>query len=94
MLGPLPEAADVYRERSPYFHADRIVDPLIIFQGEEDEVVPKNQSDKIVASLRARGVPHQYHVYQGEGHGFRKPETIEDYLDKTLAFLMQHVVYV
>ena len=55
--------------------------------------MPKAQSDTIVAALRARGVPHEYHVYEGEGHGWRKPETIEAYYKAALAFLMQYVVY-
>ncbi len=93
LLGPLPEAADVYRERSPIFHADKINDPVIVFQGADDRVVPKNQSDSIVASLRARGVPYEYHVYEGEGHGFRKPETIEAYYKTVMKFLIQHVIY-
>jgi dipeptidyl aminopeptidase/acylaminoacyl peptidase len=93
LLGALPEAADVYRARSPIFHADKIVDPLIVFQGEDDKVVPKSQSDAIVASLRARGVPHEYHVYPGEGHGWRKPETIEHYYNTVIRFLRQYVIY-
>jgi dipeptidyl aminopeptidase/acylaminoacyl peptidase len=93
LLGPLPQASDLYRERSPYFHANKIIDPIIVFQGEDDEVVPRNQSDSIVASLRARNVPHEYHVYAGEGHGWRKPETIEDYYTKVVKFLQQYVVF-
>lgn len=93
LLGPLPEAAEIWRARSPIFHADRISDPLILFQGEDDDVVPRNQSDEIVAALRARGVPHEYHVYSGEGHGWRKPQTIEDYYHKIERFLTQTVIY-
>ena len=93
LLGALPEAAPLYRERSPLFHAERIVDPVIVFQGEDDNVVPRSQSDSIVEILKARGVPHEYHVYPGEGHGFRKPETIEAYLKATLKFLERYVIY-
>ncbi len=93
MLGPLPQAAAVYRERSPIFHAHRIIDPMAVFQGEDDQVVPRAQSDTIVESLRTRGVPHIYHVYPGEGHGWRKPETIEHYYNSVLAFLAQYVLY-
>ncbi len=93
LLGALPQAAAVYRERSPLFHAERIADPVAVFQGEDDKVVPRSQSDKIVESLRARGVPHLYHVYAGEGHGWRKPETIEHYYTAALAFLKQRVIY-
>lgn len=93
LLGPLPESADIWRERSPIFHAERINDPLILFQGDDDKVVPRNQSDQIVAVLRRRGIPHEYHVYSGEGHGWRKPETIEDYYHKIERFLLQMVIY-
>lgn len=93
LLGELPEAADLYRERSPVFHADRIVDPIIVFQGTDDVVVPQDQSDSIVASLQRRGIPHEYHLFEGEGHGWRMPETITSYYDKIDRFLLQHVIY-
>jgi dipeptidyl aminopeptidase/acylaminoacyl peptidase len=93
LLGPLPEAADLYRQRSPIFHADRIQDPVIVFQGEDDQVVPRAQSDEIVASLERRGVPHEYHLYPGEGHGFRKTETIEHYYNAVDRFLKQYVIF-
>ena len=93
MLGPLPEASDVYRDRSPIFSADQIVDPIAVFQGEIDRVVPKEQSETIVASLRRRGIPHEYHVYEGEGHGWRKRETIEAFYQAVERFLKQYVIY-
>ena len=60
-----------------------------LFQGEDDDVVPRAQSDTIVNSLRRRGVPHEYHVYAGEGHGWRKSETIEHFYTTIDAFLRQ-----
>ncbi len=93
LLGELPEAAALYRERSPIFHADKIVDPLIVFQGTDDVVVPQDQSDSIVASLKRRGIPHEYHLFAGEGHGWRKAETIETYYNRIERFLLQHVIY-
>lgn len=93
LLGPLPEAAAVYRERSPIFFADRIKDPLAVFQGEEDVVVPRAQSDELVEALRKRGVPHEYHLYPGEGHGFRKSETIEHFYKTVEKFLRQYVIF-
>ncbi|MBE0408487.1 MAG: prolyl oligopeptidase family serine peptidase, partial [Anaerolineales bacterium] len=91
--GPLPDAAKIYHARSPIFHADKIQDPIIIFQGEEDRVVPKEQSESIVASLRQRGIPHEYHLYAGEGHGFRKVETIQHFYDAVDKFLKQYVIF-
>jgi dipeptidyl aminopeptidase/acylaminoacyl peptidase len=93
MIGPLPEAAHLYRERSPIFFADRIQAPLAIFQGDEDRVVPRQQSDELAKILQRRGIPHVYHVYAGEGHGFRKPETIQHYYQTVAAFLRQYVIF-
>lgn len=93
LLGPLPQASDIYRERSPIFHAHKIEDPMIVFQGTDDPVVPQNQSDDIVASLKRRGIPHEYHLFEGEGHGWRKPETIKTFYNKIERFLLQYVIY-
>lgn len=93
LLGPLPEAAAVYHERSPIFFIDRIQDPLAIFQGDVDNVVPRSQSDDVVAALQRGGVPHIYHVYSGEGHGFRKSESIEHMYTAIDKFLRQYVIY-
>ena len=92
MLGPFPEAAQVYRERSPIFFVDQIQDPIAVFQGEDDIVVPRRHSDEVVKSLQRRGVPYIYHLYPGEGHGFSKPETIEHYYTEVEKFLNQYVI--
>jgi len=93
LLGVLPEASTVYRERSPIYFVDRIRDALAIFQGEDDTVVPRAQSEAVVESLRRRGVPHVYHLYAGEGHGFRKSETIEHFYKTVEAFLKEYVLF-
>jgi dipeptidyl aminopeptidase/acylaminoacyl peptidase len=93
MIGPLPEARALYHERSPIFFAERITDPVAIFQGDVDPVVPRAQSDTIVEVLRRRGVPHEYHVYEGEGHGWRKSETVAAYYRAADAFLKQHLLF-
>ncbi len=93
MVGPLPEATERYHAWSPVFHAAKIQDALYIFQGKDDVVVPPSQAEEIVAALRSNGVPHKYKVYEGEGHGFRKAETIADYLKETERFLVQNVIF-
>lgn len=93
LVGPLPQAAVRYREWSPIFHADRIRDPIAIFQGAEDKVVPPAQAESLVAVLKANKVPHIYRLYEGEGHGWRKAETIEAYYRDVIAFLRDHVLF-
>src|SRR5690606_23337509 len=87
LVGPLPEAEDVYIQRSPLTHAERIDVPVLLLQGEEDRVVPPSQSEAIRDALAARGIPHEYALYPGEGHGFRRAETIVASLETELQFL-------
>jgi dipeptidyl aminopeptidase/acylaminoacyl peptidase len=89
LVGPWPAARDVYEERSPIHHVDGFDRPLIVFQGLDDMVVPPNQSEMIVAALRAKGVECEYHAYEGEGHGFRKAENIRDSLRSELEFFQR-----
>jgi dipeptidyl aminopeptidase/acylaminoacyl peptidase len=89
LVGPYPQARDVYVERSPIHHVERFTRPLIVLQGAEDEVVPPNQSEMIVDALRARGTPVAYLLFEGEQHGFRRAENIRRALDAELSFYAQ-----
>ena len=93
LVGVLPQAAALYQAWSPVFHASLIRDALAVFQGSIDRVVPPSQSEEIVAHLRQNGVAHIYRLYEGEGHGFRKSETILDYLQQVERFLIQNVIF-
>ncbi|MHA1305269.1 MAG: prolyl oligopeptidase family serine peptidase, partial [Candidatus Heimdallarchaeaceae archaeon] len=93
IIGPLPEATQEYKERSPIYHAENIKHPLLVLQGSEDKVVPKEQSDVIVEAVRKNGVKVEYKIYEGEGHGFRKRENISDSYSRILKFLKQNIVY-
>ncbi len=92
MVGPLPDAADCYRQRSPLTHAERITAPLLVLQGSADVVVPKPQADALVGRVERAGGTVEYHVYEGEGHGWSRPEVVEDELERTSAFLRRHVL--
>jgi dipeptidyl aminopeptidase/acylaminoacyl peptidase len=70
----VPEQEAELRARSPITMVDRIRTPLLVAQGANDVRVPQEQSDRIVASLRERGVPVEYLLAHDEGHGFENEE--------------------
>lgn len=86
LIGPYPERADLYRERSPINHTRRMRSPVILFQGLEDEIVPPNQAETMVAALERNGVPCAYLAFEGEQHGFRRAETNIRCLEAELYF--------
>ncbi|CAH0160346.1 Dipeptidyl aminopeptidase BIII [Microbacterium oxydans] len=87
LVGPLPEAEALYIERSPLTNVARIDVPVLLLQGADDRVVPPAQSEAVRDALAARGIDHEYALYPGEGHGFRREETIVDALERELRFL-------
>lgn len=86
LVGPYPERADLYKARSPINHLDGFTRPLIILQGLDDRIVPPNQSDMIVDALGERGITVEYLTFEGEGHGFRRPENRIRSLEAELDF--------
>jgi dipeptidyl aminopeptidase/acylaminoacyl peptidase len=86
LIGPYPEARELYRQRSPIHSADKLAVPVIFFQGAEDEVVPPNQAERMVDALRAKQVAVAYFLFEGEQHGFRRAENIKRALDAELYF--------
>lgn len=86
LIGPLPEREVLYIERSPVHHIDRLSCPVIFFQGADDKTVPPNQAETMVAAMKARRLPVAYYLFGGEGHGFRKAETLRRALELELDF--------
>ena len=86
LVAPLEGRASLYEERSPIAQVDRIDCPVIFFQGLEDKVVPPNQARLMAASLARRGLEAPLHEFPGEGHGFRRQDTIHRVLELELAF--------
>ncbi|MDT7807275.1 MAG: hypothetical protein QOJ70_1088 [Acidobacteriota bacterium] len=86
LIGPYPERADLYRERSSINFTDRLSCPVIFFQGLEDKIVPPNQAELMVEALRRKKLPVAYVAFEGEQHGFRKGENIKRALDGELYF--------
>lgn len=86
MIGPYPEKADLYKERSPLTHAEKLSTPLIIFQGTEDPIVPPSQSEMFRDVCIRKGITHKYFAFEGESHGFVKAESLITSLEENLKF--------
>jgi len=86
LIGPLPEADDLYTERAPVGHVNDLTCPVLLLQGLDDPIVPPSQSEAIAADLAAHGIRHAYIAFAGESHGFRKAESVIASLEAELAF--------
>ena len=89
LIGPWPEAEDLYRERSPINHVEMLSTPMLVLQGAEDVIVPPAQAELMVGALRAKGLPYAYLLFEGEQHGFRKADTIRRAAEAELSFYAQ-----
>lgn len=91
MVGHPETDADLLREISPVFHADRIQAPLLVAQGANDPRVKQAESDQIVAALKERGIDVPYIVKDNEGHGFHNEENKLDLYRAMERFLAEHL---
>lgn len=89
LVGPYTEVPGRYAERSPVEQADRITAPFLLLQGLDDAVCPPAQCERFLARLAGRPVPHAYIAFEGEGHGFRRAETMVRALEAELSLYAQ-----
>jgi dipeptidyl aminopeptidase/acylaminoacyl peptidase len=86
LVGPYPQARALYEARSPAHHLEGLSCPVILFQGDQDKIVPASQAELMVAALKAKGLPVAYVVFAGEQHGFRQAANIRAQVDGEFTF--------
>ncbi|MGM9348526.1 prolyl oligopeptidase family serine peptidase [Streptomyces salinarius] len=89
LIGPYAEVPDRYTERSPAEHAESVTAPFLLLQGLDDVICPPVQCERFLARMAGRGVPHAYLTFEGEGHGFRRAETMVRALEAELSLYAQ-----
>lgn len=89
LVGPLAEVPARYQERSPLDHVERIAAPFLLLQGLDDVICPPAQAERFLARMAGRGVPHASITFEGEGHGFRRAETMIRALEAELSLYAQ-----
>lgn len=91
LIGRWPEQRQLYENRSPLLHANKIQCPVIFFQGLQDKVVPPEQTEQMANALRENGIPVELHIFEQEGHGFRDSAVKIKVLETTEQFFRRHL---
>lgn len=87
MGGSPAQIPNVYRERSPINMADRIRSPVLLLQGDQDKIVPPEQSESVYKAIQKDGGGKaKYILFEGEGHGFRMAANIKRALEEEEAW--------
>eukprot|EP00293_Proteomonas_sulcata_P014464 CAMPEP_0184308296 /NCGR_PEP_ID=MMETSP1049-20130417/16785_1 /TAXON_ID=77928 /ORGANISM="Proteomonas sulcata, Strain CCMP704" /LENGTH=283 /DNA_ID=CAMNT_0026620949 /DNA_START=182 /DNA_END=1033 /DNA_ORIENTATION=- len=89
-VGNVEEDDELNRALSPFYHASKIVKPLLIAQGANDPRVKKAESDQMVEAMHKVGTPVDYVLYPDEGHGFARPCNRVDFYFRAEKFLEKH----
>ncbi|MGA4864531.1 prolyl oligopeptidase family serine peptidase [Streptomyces lavendulocolor] len=89
LIGPPEDLPGRYRERAPLNQVERITAPFLLLQGLDDVICRPEQSERFLAAMAGRGIPHAYIAFEGEGHGFRRADTVVRALEAELALYLQ-----
>ncbi len=91
LLGGFPSKnIELAKSASPVHYITAKTPPFLIVHGDKDLMVPLQQSQELVDALKKAGVPVEFHVIVGGGHGkpgFDTPEVtgwLNDFFDKYL----------
>ncbi|HZH99196.1 MAG TPA: alpha/beta hydrolase [Fimbriimonadaceae bacterium] len=81
---------EFFKQASPLHHVASDSPPFLVVHGDVDDIVPVEQSDALVAALRTRQVPVDYHRLPNEGHALSYGawehtfRLVKDFLSQTL----------
>jgi dipeptidyl aminopeptidase/acylaminoacyl peptidase len=89
LVGPIAEVPERYAERSPVNRADRVAGPFLLLQGLDDVICPPVQCERFLEQVAEHGTPRAYLTFEGEGHGFRRLETIRACLEAEISLYGQ-----
>lgn len=87
------EAPEVYMAMSPFVHADKINDPLLLIHGEADEnagTFPM-QSERLFNALKGLGKTSRLCILPFESHGYRARESVLHMLWEMQDWLERHL---
>jgi acetyl esterase/lipase len=97
LRGTRDEKPDVYRKASPIRSVSKDDTPLLLVHGENDEVVPFDQSVRMAEVYRRMGLPVDLIALKNAGHDFQHvgndpmSPSVEVVRRKTVDFFLQHL---
>lgn len=90
LVGDPQRDRDLYLNASPINFIGPGTVPTAFFHGDQDDIVPIEQSFKLENALRENGVPKLYEYYPGQGHGFTE-QIYREMIQKIEDFINQHL---
>ncbi len=91
MMGDPVADAELWRDRSPIFFADRIRAPLLLLAGANDIRCPVEETRQIAEAVRSAGGIVEVKIYENEGHGFSRRENRIDAFRRVADFLRRYL---
>ncbi len=91
-LGRPWDETELYHARAPVSFEAQIQTPTIIFQGERDTSVPRQQSQDLFMSLQKRGVPSRFVLFPRAGHGLSEPKQLLEKMRLESRWIRKHVL--
>lgn len=93
--GPIQQNRQAARRASPITYVTTDDPPFLIVHGDNDPIVPHNQSQLLYEALKNAGVQVKFHTVEGAGHGFNSPQVdkmVEDFFDRWLLRLQRNLL--
>lgn len=90
-LGDPEKDRERLRTVSPVNFADKIVAPVLIVQGKEDQRVPQDQAKRMLTALEKAGRPAESLFVAGMGHSFGDQKQRLEIYQRIVGFLERHL---
>jgi dipeptidyl aminopeptidase/acylaminoacyl peptidase len=87
LIADYPKHKALYYRRSPLYFAKNIEAPVMFFQGEDDRVVPRSQTESMAQAMLDGSKLFGLLLFAGEQHGFRRSRTLRRVVEAELQFL-------
>jgi dipeptidyl aminopeptidase/acylaminoacyl peptidase len=87
-----PKMRAFLEQIAPLNNATKITKPLFVIQGMNDPIVPRSESETMVAALRKNGPPVWYLMAKDEGHGFFKKNNSDFQFYATVLFMKEYLL--